>query len=178
MVEKFIILIKSYKFMQNQHNDLLFYIFSSLIIQAIQYSFFILKLITSLWTVITDYFLYFQTMDIFTIYLDRYQNSSCTLSCCLLINPWNVTLWLAFQRGIFVQILQGEWLKVNKIKKKEGDREYLIIMRRTFFERKNASGYGKGPLLTHLINMFIASPTSVYRLSGSSDVTAVFLTSR
>lgn len=65
--------------MQNQHNYLLFYTFSSLIIQAIQYSFFILKLITSLWTVIIDYFLYFQTMDIFTIYLDRYQNSSCTL---------------------------------------------------------------------------------------------------
>lgn len=45
-------------------------------------------------------------------------------------------------------------------------------------KRKNASGCAKGPLLTHLINMFIASVTSVYRLSGSSDVTGASLTSR
>lgn len=44
-------------------------------------------------------------------------------------------------------------------------------------KRKNASGCAKGPLLTHLINMFIAPVTSVYRLSGSSDVTGASLTS-
>lgn len=102
------------------------------------------KIDTSLWTVITDYFYYFQTMDIFIHHLFIKHSSTHTLgSLSKFILPlYPIVYWLTsemsllwpacFQRGsIFVQFLRGEWLKVKKKKeekKRERDREYIIII--------------------------------------------------
>lgn len=92
-----------------------------------------------------------------------------TLSHRLLINQWNVTVVACFQRGsIFVQFLRGEWLKVKKKKeekKRERDREYNNNNNNevnVFWAPRVTAKVPSSNTLNKIV--FIASPTSVYRV--------------
>lgn len=117
-----------------QYNNLL-YIYIILLLYS--------KIDTSLWTVITDYFYYFQTMDIFIHHLFIKHSSThtwiaikihpATLSHRLLINQWNVTV----VAGVFSKrfnlctiftrrMIEGE--KKKEEKKREREIVSIIII--------------------------------------------------
>ena len=79
--------------------------------------------------------------------------------------PWE-------RRAVFLIFIKASfhngWGERAGKKARRGDRERN---NEANIKRKNAPSCAKGPPLTHLINTFIASVASVYRLSGSSDVT-------